>query len=373
MPCSALEKQLRRHVKTYQEYNSSTCTELFSTPSALEFHRFVASNRPVVIRGQGYRDGVPALDKWSDEYLIEKMGKREVEISVDPTGNADSIVDGYFVEPANVTMKLSQLFDRLKEEEAEQFDEERKEIRPVYYLQSQSGNLAGEYSSLMNDVGTEGPSWAREALGQSPDVANIWIGGNKSKTSIHKDPYENIYLVVRGSKEFILYPPSEAYCLHEHSYPHATWKYDPSPSSNSSNPFTLLPTSPPLSLPWIPIDPLSNPSLESSLYPRYSLARPMKVTLRKGDVLYLPAFWFHHVSQSTDYHYHDPEEVINNRGVKATIAVNWWFDVKFEGGFWTGLELNRRLLRMLDRQEGIVSQEEEESGSECSERSSDLL
>lgn len=64
-------------------------------------------------------------------------------------------------------MKLSQLFDRLKEEEEEQFDEERKEIRPVYYLQSQSGNLAGEYSTLMEDVGTEGPSWAREALGKS--------------------------------------------------------------------------------------------------------------------------------------------------------------------------------------------------------------
>jgi len=127
MAYTPLEKQLRRHVQTYQEYNSSTCTELFSTPSALEFHRYVASNRPLVIRGQGFRDQVPALDRWADDYLIEKMEEREVDISLDPTGcalslfftlktpsevlirlylsptnrNADSIVDGHFVEPAS--------------------------------------------------------------------------------------------------------------------------------------------------------------------------------------------------------------------------------------------------------------------------------
>ncbi|GAA5967768.1 hypothetical protein JCM3765_001434 [Sporobolomyces pararoseus] len=361
MSYSPLEKQLRRHVRTYQEYNSSTCAELDSTPSALEFHRFVASNRPVVIRGQGFRDDVPALDKWSDEYLIAKMEEKLVEISVDPTGRADSIQGSYFVEPANVNMKLSQLFDRLKEEEEEQ---NRKQPRPVYYLQSQSGNLTGEYSPLLDDVGSEGPSWAREAFGQSPDVANIWIGGNKSKTSIHKDPYENIYLVLRGSKEFILYPPSEAYCLHEQSYPHAKWEYDPSSSSSSSsNPFTLVPSSPLISIPWIPIDPLNNPSLEARVYPRYSLARPMKVTLRKGDVLYLPAFWFHHVSQSTDHH-SNLDIPTREAGVKAAIAVNWWFDVKFDGNFWSGLELNRRLLRILDEKPATTWRSEDETSSD---------
>jgi len=86
MSLSTLEKALRNHVKTYQDYNSSTCTELYSTPSSLEFHRFVAANRPVVLRGQGHRDRVAALDHWTDEGLIRKMEEKEVNISIDPTG-----------------------------------------------------------------------------------------------------------------------------------------------------------------------------------------------------------------------------------------------------------------------------------------------
>ena len=72
----------------------------------------------------------------------------------------------------------------------------------------------------------------------------------------------------------------------------------------------------------------------------------MRVTLNKGDMLYLPAMWFHHVSQTPDYF--DPQQ---KEGTKAAIAVNWWTDMKYEGPFWAGLELNRRLLAQLDGRE----------------------
>ena len=41
-----------------------------------------------------------------------------------------------------------------------------------------------------------------------PDAINFWMGGNRSITSTHKDPYENLYAVVRGSKTFTLFPPT---------------------------------------------------------------------------------------------------------------------------------------------------------------------
>lgn len=47
--------------------------------------------------------------------------------------------------------------------------------------------------------------------------------------------------------------------------------------------------------PWIPIDPV-HPDLSS--YPRFKHARPMSVALERGDILYLPALWFHRVSQT---------------------------------------------------------------------------
>jgi len=34
----------------------------------------------------------------------------------------------------------------------------------------------------------------------------------------HKDPYENIYCVIRGYKDFILFPPSDAPWLYYENY-----------------------------------------------------------------------------------------------------------------------------------------------------------
>lgn len=38
-------------------------------------------------------------------------------------------------------------------------------LNPVYYLQSQNGNLGGEFEALRDDVGEQGPSFAREVFG----------------------------------------------------------------------------------------------------------------------------------------------------------------------------------------------------------------
>jgi jumonji domain-containing protein 7 len=46
------------------------------------------------------------------------------------------------------------------------------------------------------------------------------------------------------------------------------------------------------------------------------------VTLEEGDLLYLPAMWYHKVSQSSG------EEGF-------ALAVNYWYDMDFSGGFWT--------------------------------------
>lgn len=48
-------------------------------------------------------------------------------------------------------------------------------------------------------------------------------------------------------------------------------------------------------VPWIPLDPLA-PDL--ARYPSYSQARALCCTVQAGEMLYLPALWFHHVQQS---------------------------------------------------------------------------
>lgn len=73
---------------------------------------------------------------------------------------------------------------------------------------------------------------------------------------------------------------------------------------------------------WDPDVPDERPSQYSSL------SKPLQVTLDEGDMLYLPAMWYHKVSQSA-----------GEEGFAC--AVNYWYDMDFDGGFWTANELMR--------------------------------
>lgn len=99
---------------------------------------------------------------------------------------------------------MATFLDRLADQQSE-----------ILYLQSQDGNV---YRSTL---GARGPSeladfqplierditWMKEATGSSAEAVNLWIGTSRSTTSLHHDPYENIYHVLSGSKTFTLVSP----------------------------------------------------------------------------------------------------------------------------------------------------------------------
>lgn len=92
---------------------------------------------------------------------------------------------------------------------------------PVAYLQSQNSNLTAEaalqplHADLLGDSGELPFAWATEALGKEAEAVNVWIGTQRSRTSLHRDHYENLFHVVRGEKTFILYAPTERFFLCE--------------------------------------------------------------------------------------------------------------------------------------------------------------
>lgn len=136
-----------------------------------------------------------------------------------------------------------------------------------------------------------------------PDAVNLWIGNSKSITSIHSDPYENIFTVIRGTKHFTLLPPTEGWCLKERNYPHAIY------TRHSQSPALKLEPSSHTSTASVRWSSVSEPDIPGTLPPE---SHPIHVTLEPGDTLYLPPGWWHHVRQSGD----------------TTIAVNWWYDVE---------------------------------------------
>ncbi|KDQ64509.1 hypothetical protein JAAARDRAFT_145309 [Jaapia argillacea MUCL 33604] len=315
---------LLRISEEYHDLNGSAFQVLHTPPSALEFSRLVHISRPVLIK----EFHVPAHSAWTNEYLIHQMGDRNVSVAVTPNGRADAIAADeqgklYFVEPHVQQMTMAELLSKLSS----------SWVRPseasgeAFYLQSQNGNMytgnelepgneacPSEFEPLRKDVPSE-IDWCCEAMGKHPDAVNLWIGDSKSTTSIHSDPYENIYTVIRGAKHFTLLPPTDGCFMEERSYSHATYARD-SPSS----PLTILPS--PNPTPPVRWSSISDPHLPNNLP---SVAHPIHITVEAGEALYLPAGWWHHVRQSGD----------------ITIALNWWYDIEMRGMTWVWLSFLR--------------------------------
>ncbi|TID18507.1 Clavaminate synthase-like protein [Venturia nashicola] len=319
-------------ITTYQDVNSSQIDDLAEEPSPLEFMRYVARNRPFVVR-KGASDWY-ACRKWSAGFLKEEVGHEMVQVAVTPFGNADSIVDTnegpLFVKPHETSAPFSAVLSKIQSQE----------INPstykghTHYLQTQNDNLRNEYATLFSTSKIpDSIPFARIALQKPPEAINFWLGNSKSVTALHKDPYENIYVQVLGKKHFVLLPPVEAPVVGEKWVRSGT--YVPSPSSPPSSPpspsstphpvdlnseYTLAPTPdiPPHTLPFATYDPDS--PLDTAT-PFSHLSKPLRVTLEPGDMLYLPALWYHKVSQTCD-----------DEGICC--AINYWYDMDFSGSFW---------------------------------------
>lgn len=171
-------------------------------------------------------------------------------------------------------------------------------------------------------------AFARIALEKQADAVNLWIGNERSVTALHKDNYENIYVQVCGQKHFVLLPPIEMPCVNEQPLPRARYEALGNGSPQRQADLVVKRSEDDVCVPvatWDPDVPKHRPSEYSHL------SQPLRVTLNEGDMLYLPAMWYHKVSQSA--------------GAEGfACAVNYWYDMDFDGSFWTGNELIRDLV-----------------------------
>lgn len=212
------------------------------------------------------------------------------------------------------------------------------------------------------------------------------------------DPYENIYTVIRGTKHFVLLPPTEGFLLAERLYPRAVYARrrqggvaNGGDSIQGQLPLELVPVPrreddkqqqqqdnsdlieddkssddddeevfDPNMVSWASIDPtnlLSSAEHEKLLPNEFSkYARPIHVTLHEGEALYLPSGWWHHVSQSSSSspspspsrssptsNDDDLLEQDQHRGGRGVcIALNWWYDMEMRGDRWVWLSALRR-------------------------------
>jgi jumonji domain-containing protein 7 len=196
-------------IEDYHDFNPGEIQVIDHILSSVEFSKQVSKGLPCVWSVDTLPDWQISRH-WTRERLCELVAET-VEVATTPDGRADSLCSlpgspdhKVFLQPANRDMSMREFLNLL--------DADRQTDDPVCYLQSQNSNLTSTpLQALLQDL-PKNFSLAEEVLGE-PEAVNLWIGDERSVTSTHRDPYENMYVVLRGSKTFTLWPPVDEICM----------------------------------------------------------------------------------------------------------------------------------------------------------------
>lgn len=253
--------------------------------------------------------------------LLDKFGEDLVRVSVSEHGRFDGPEAGdrwglssdidVLVRPPATTMRFRDFLYLVKSSATrETFYLEYLALNQ--YLGKQFLDLIPFPESLLSYIGgipRNSSSDGRGGAGMLEHlVTNLWIGSKPTTSPLHYDDYENFLCQISGYKELILYPPSDLEYLYYIGRPKGILKYSypgvftRDPSSVDKNHFVFGSS--------VNID---RPDLQR--FPRFTNAKPIRVLLKPGQVLYLPSFWHHEVQSIPS---DDDDDGLN-------IAVNFWF------------------------------------------------
>jgi lysine-specific demethylase 8 len=150
---------------------------------------------------------------------------------------------------------------------------------------------------VVNAIHLGGPSWYRTAQPVFPELwpevrvpsclgkiplheVNLWMGYGGVNSHLHFDPQDNFLVMLKGRKRVLLFPPDQSGLLY------------PAPLESRN-----------------PLQSQADPGRpEDPRFPNLARASRMELVLEEGDLLYLPAGWWHYVLTEA-----------------LSIAVNFWF------------------------------------------------
>lgn len=217
------------------------------TLSREEFDReFLGRGRPVVIE-RGASDW-PARDAWTPERLKHRLAGRTVKVAsserdvfgYDEAEAAYSVEELPFAEAADLIMRVRPSSRR-------------------YYLMQQS--IPREFPELVPDLP------APEYIGGARAHPHLWFGTEGNLTPLHYDMANNLFGQLMGRKRFLLFDPAQS----ERLYPRDA-------ASRHHNLSEVDPERP-----------------DPARHPRFVEARSWTCEVGPGDLLFLPAFWWHQV------------------------------------------------------------------------------
>jgi mannose-6-phosphate isomerase-like protein (cupin superfamily) len=235
---------------------------------AFYFH-FHTRRRPVVIRTQSLAQLGWRTHFWNDEYLTYKAGTQQV--LVQKRGESEYSAEN----SAYVPMLFG---DFLRQVMARPGGDDR------VYLNLQTDNvIEPPLLQLLGDFSI--PPYFKDLQLR---CINLWMG-NSDKTMVtplHHDFNDNLYVVAEGRKHFTLFPPEQAPNLY------------PRGQLQGVEPNGIIRYASLSGMPHICQVDIQAP--DRARFPLYAVAEPtrMEVDVQVGEMLFLPAGWFHQVSSS---------------------------------------------------------------------------
>lgn len=220
-----------------------------------EFNPLRRPSEPVL-----FKNGVarwPALARWSPEYLISAVGRERVRVCSSQSGEFKYNPDGSPVSPGD-----QRTIDDVLFEEVARWIIEEAAGAPKYYV-TKFGLSESLPPQLLADL--DFPATPRVM------APSIWFGSAGTSTPLHFDSPDNLHCQIYGSKRWVLFSPYDTPYLYP--YPEDD-RY-----SHVSH-----------------VD-LANPDF--GRFPLFRQATPLEVVLEPGDMIFVPAFWWHYVRSRT--------------------------------------------------------------------------
>lgn len=207
--------------------------------------QYYVPNRPVVIRGIRKQRNL-GIFQWSVDHLASLVGAKKVPVMATRTGFLS-------YERNFVDMPFSEFAERMFVPDPE------TGVR--YYYKNPTSMLPSLNDDSM-EIEPLRPYISRAV------ARNLWISSSGLTVGLHFDPADNLNFQLRGNKAFWLYPPGVA-------------PYYPLPmfsqTAHISGVFR------------------NGPDPDFSKFPRFRAENGVRVELQEGDVLYIPAYWWHQV------------------------------------------------------------------------------
>eukprot|EP00924_Labyrinthula_sp_SR-Ha-C_P002942 maker-scaffold_13-snap-gene-11.4-mRNA-1 protein AED:0.16 eAED:0.22 QI:0/0/0/1/1/1/2/0/318 len=259
--------------------------------------KYVSLNIPCIIRSKEFAQW-KIFSKFNNfeelkDLLTHTSANKKIKVNLTPNGLADSIIthnsNKLFLKPAETQMTLPTFFDLLNN---------TSPSSKIAYLSQQDDNLRKEFKFLLlNDLIK--PSFGISDAFNSLEATNFWIGDSRSTSSLHKDYYENLYCVLEGTKIFYLIPPTGVRILNKYKKKVPVGEY----VWNDEENFEVVEKENE-ELEWF-----DSIDFEEEEVRKWTI----KVEVKKGEILYLPALWYHQVTQT-----------------EPTAAVNFWYDMNMD-------------------------------------------